>query len=114
MTFPCKEEFMVFEQLERQQVQIYPDACDYGVRLKDIKNIEFVRKSLNELIKFYKNRNGYKTRQWHNGKAVELFIPVELDGRFEEGVSLEVIFNNDSAGGFITINIFRSRYEVTK
>ncbi len=88
MTFPCKEEFVLFEQLERRQHRIYPDACDYGLPLGDIANIPALRESLNAMLSVFKKpRYHYEATTWIEwgnnvvgGKAVEFFIPVEYDG----------------------------------
>lgn len=116
MTFPCKEEFVLFEELDRQQRRIYPDACDYGIPLGDIADIQALRGSLNEMLgTFKKPRYHYEATKWGDdvigGKSVEFFIPVEYDGDQESGYKFKVGFCVDkfiNGGGFVTIEIERT------
>jgi hypothetical protein len=113
MTFPCKEEFVMFEQLERRQKRIYAEACDYGVPLGDIKDVPALRSALNSMLGVFKKpRHHYNAVTWGDailgGKSVEFFIPIEYDGDMESGYQFKVSFCIDrhvSGGGFISIDI---------
>lgn len=120
MTFPCKEEFVLFEHLERRQHRIYPDACDYGLPLGDIHDVPALRIALNEMLGVFKKpRYHYAASKWGDdvigGKAVEFFIPVEYDGDAEYGYQFKVSFCIDqhlAGGGFITIEIERATHPI--
>ncbi len=111
MTFPCKEELIEFEKWSNQQVQIYPDACDCGIRLGDIlpEKLEQMRVSLNEMIGMFKKpRYAYSADNWEGGRSVSFFVPIEMYGGLERGVSFRIAFLRDakiSGGGFISIDI---------
>ena len=114
MTFPCKEELVKFERWEQMQRQIYPDAADSGIKLGDIRDekLDEMRQDLNEMLKVFKKpQYDYRADNWHGGRSVEFFIPVELDEGMEQGYKFRVAFCCDSkvrGGGFISIDIIRS------
>lgn len=115
MTFPCKEEYVAFEQLAQRQERIYNDAADVGIPLAKVENISALRDQLKELISFYKKAfpQHYKAVQWAKGKSVEMFIPFEQDGPVLAGVTLSVTFNEDQkvkGGGFVSIDIQRDTH----
>ena len=107
MTFPCKEEYIAFEQLERRQHRIYPDACDHGILVSEIANIGEIRQNLNELIAMHKADRSYFAITWGNGKSVEMFIPFEIDDGVERGVILSVVKTMVRTGDFLSISITR-------
>lgn len=114
MTFPCKEEFIQFEQLEARQRQIYPDAADAGIPLAEV-DAPALRHALNEMLKVFKKPEyDYDAQQWGNGRtggrSVEFFIPIEYDGNQTAGYKFRVAFcadNKINGGGFISIDILR-------
>ena len=111
MTFPCKEEFIAFEKLEKRQRQLYLDACDVGIPYGEMNALE-VASQLNEMLKVFKKPEyDYKAQQWHGGKSVEFFIPVEYDEGMEHGYHFKVsgIFDKKLfGGGALTIEIRRT------
>lgn len=114
MTFPCKEELVAFEKLEARQRQIYPDACDAGILLGDIReeDLNKLRVDLNEMLKVFKKPEyDYRADTWHGGRSVEFFIPIEMDEGMEHGYKFRVAFCEDKkvrGGGFISIDINRT------
>lgn len=117
MTFPCKEEYVAFEQLARRQERIYNDAADMGIPLAKVENITTLRAQLKELMSFYRNAfpQHYKAVDICRYKSVEMFIPFEQDGPVLAGVTLSVTFNEDrkvKGGGFISIDIQRASHPV--
>lgn len=115
MGMPLDVEVHAFETLAKRQKRIYQDACDVGVPLAEIPNLDVVRNHLNELIKFYKNDRDYSASTWATGKSVKLFMLIEQDDGVEDGLVLDVSFNRDvkvPGGGFITISFGRRRREL--
>jgi hypothetical protein len=114
MTFPCKEELVRFEQHEARQKQIYPDAADSGILLGSLsdKELNAMRVDLNEMLKVFKKpQYGYAANNWHGGRSVEFFIPIEMDEGMEHGYQFRVAFCRDGhlpGGGFISIDIIRT------
>lgn len=104
MTFPLKEQFIQFEQLEKLQRRVYDDATDFGVKYKDV-NLTTARDALKDLMKVYP----YKASQWATGKNVRMFIPIEeAQPGYVHGYGLKVTANNDKkvdGGGFLSIEI---------
>lgn len=94
--FPAKEELIYFENLEKKQGRIYPDAADYGVKMDEIDRDE-ARKNLMILMKTY----GYKYDQWGTkgkdwGTETQVFIPIEQEEPGAvSGELLVVWFNRD-------------------
>ena len=113
MTFPCKEELVAFEQWANLQRQIYPDAADSGIKLGNIlpAKLEDMRRKLNEMLKVFKKpQYDYRADNWHGGRSVQFFIPVELDEGMEHGYTFRIAFCRDDkvlGGGFISIDIMR-------
>jgi hypothetical protein len=113
MTFPCKEEFVRFEQMSARQRQIHPDAADSGITLGDLHSdkLEAMRIDLNEMLKVFKKPDyDYRAYNWHGGRSVEFFIPVEHDEGLELGYKFRISFCRDKqvrGGGFISIDIRR-------
>lgn len=107
MTFPCKEELIEFERMDKLQKRIYPDACDYGIPLGDLlpATLEQMRVNLNEMLTVFKKPEYlYQASNWHNGRDVSFFIPIEDD----RGISVRIAFHRDpqvSGGGFIQIDL---------
>jgi hypothetical protein len=119
MTFPCKEEFIQFEELEKLQKQIYPEAADYGILLGDLPNLEDLRGALNEMLKVFKKPEyHYDAQSWgdqlyNGGKSVQFFIPIEMDEGMEVGYDFRIAFCIDHklrGGGFISIDINRGSH----
>lgn len=114
MTFPCKEELVRFERLEERQRQIYSDAADAGIVLGDLseEKLNAMRSDLNEMLTVFKKpKYDYRADNWHGGRSVEFFIPIEMDEGMEHGYKFRVAFCRDAkvrGGGFISIDIIRS------
>ena len=108
---PGKENLIFFEDLAKKQIQIYPDACDYGII---IKNGAFNRDSANlkEQINFHARAltEIYKSVRtvWTNGASLDLKIPFEIDEWREfVGVNVRLGFHIDRKKNiqFLSIDI---------
>lgn len=106
-----REELKLWEEFAAKQRRIYDDACDVGVPLAEIANVEDLRNAANEMIKTFKGQPLYKVSQWGNGKSVEFFIPIEYDGPNEYGYLVHIASHDDrkvAGGGFICCGINRT------
>lgn len=94
-----------FEEQFRHQIQIYPDAADFGVRIRNEEHKAEFRNQLRDLMGIYK----YVLTKWENGSSTKLFIPFEQEDSVYFGVSLTVTFNRDVRRTleFISITIER-------
>ena len=112
---PCKENFIYFEQLEPQQVQLFPDACDIGIVFETLKQKREAARNLRPLLDFYKSKNSI----WGSGgRTWEIKIPFEHpeDEYDKNGVILRVSFSEGERNtfdtfknkSFITIDIQRA------
>lgn len=86
-----KEEIYVFEQLARQQVQIYDDAADAG-----IIETPAVRKQIKDAVKTLANLEGYlHTSHGDAGPSswttVRVRVGWEYDGPYVNGTEVEVV-----------------------
>lgn len=93
-----REQLIYFEQLGKQQKQVYPDAADYGVIIAngsyDYQAQSFkaeIGKNARYLMETFK----HKTERWTNGAALELNIPFEMDEGVNVGVTLRLSFTYD-------------------
>jgi hypothetical protein len=101
--------YYYFEKLAKKQVQIYQDACDYGIKLNEVEKLK-AREALKELREIYKNKvdfYGSKKSSW--GSETEMFIPFEQDQGMYCGVKLKVDYHFDKSKKieFITIEFKR-------
>lgn len=118
MTFPLKENLIHFEDLAARQRRIYPDACDFGVKV-NLAEKGLAREFLVDLIRFY----GAKITRWgdksrSHGSNTKLFIPNERDDEgcfvLYGGITLDVSFNRDALRNveFLSIEISHARLVV--
>ncbi len=106
MTFPCKDDYIWFEQLSQRQHRIYPDAADYGYLVNQVVKDE-ARIHLTNLMAVY----GSTTTRWGDersgGSRTLVFVPFEQDDDRLHGAGLDVSFSRDAARHteFLTIEI---------
>jgi hypothetical protein len=87
--FPAKEDLIYFEELERKQERIYPDAADEGFIIDDKKQAE-ARKHIKELLDTY---NAKITKGPGKDTTTEMFIPFEQDEDFYMGVIMKIYYH---------------------
>lgn len=68
-----KEAFMIIDELTSQQEQIYPDACDYGVLVKEGDHNWNLAK---QLADWYGIEGSRHVTKYTTGTSVEIFISV--------------------------------------
>lgn len=109
--FPGKESLIELEELARQQIRIYPDACDIGIQVVDDQLRTRIHRLCQNLAKIYKN----KAKRWNGGSEWSCFIPFEQEGRNYIGVNLSVSYNTDRIrkANFFHIEICRGMQEET-
>lgn len=97
MSFPCKEELIGLEAFAKRQVQIYPDACDYGYKLNESDKNE-ARKLLKEITEFYGCKlTGRKERGQIIWSETKVAMPIEKETIDTYGcIILTVSYNFDS------------------
>jgi hypothetical protein len=105
-----KEELKFFEEQAEKQIQIYPDACDCGILLRDpAEKIPF-RDNLQRLREIYKST----VTHWGDSKTcfgseTKLFVEFERapEDMYSRGVFLTVSYAKDSVRKkeFISIDI---------
>jgi hypothetical protein len=107
--FPGKEAFVTLEELAEQQMQIWPDSCDRGLRITGSEiggNLQrTIHDACAELAKIYKN----KKSKWTLGVGWECFVPFEMAGEIYIGVIVKVSLNGMYQRGvkFFTIDFYR-------
>lgn len=104
-----KEAYFVIAEIIKQSVQIYPDACDFGVPYrKGDKNFTMVK----EMLAPYGNEKTKKVNQYAIGKDASIVIEVmdEWDSGAEEKYKLDIViptkgikYRNEQYDGYITI-----------
>lgn len=109
---PGKENFVYFEQLAKNQKQIYSDSCDYGIDLTPeiSKNTKF---NIDELKKIYK----FTENSWKGyvlfGKSISFNIPFEYENNIFIGINLKISYTVDKRKNkkYLTIDITRKTFE---
>lgn len=86
-----KEEIHVFEELARQQVQIYDDACDIGVIETPV-----VRRQIKNAVRTLANLEGYLHTAHGSGfncdwTTVRVRVGWEYDGPYVNGTEVEIV-----------------------
>ena len=89
---PGQEELRYFSDLERKQEQIYYDAADLGIPVRNINIKNQIKKELQELVGIY----GQKKNSWTNGASSTVFFVIEKDGPQWSGIEIEVSWHKDS------------------
>lgn len=112
MTFPGKENLIFFEDLERHQERIYPDACDLGIVFRPwggptcmSMNIKAqAREHIKALMKIYKYKierpahaRAPYDKDWKKATTTTMFIPFEFDEGRYHGVELKLVFEPHAA-----------------
>jgi len=87
--FPGREELHYFEDLMKQQKQIWPDAADDGYIITDQEHAE-ARRHMKELLDIYKAKI---TRGPGRDSTTEMFIPFEMDEGYYSGVIFKVFYH---------------------
>lgn len=108
MSFPAKENLIFFENLEKNQVRLWDDACDIGIDLtKYPVHKEKARENLLGLMKCY----AYKLERADDRRrsVTSIFIPFEFDEGAYLGVDLKVAFNTVRGREYLHISIQRAR-----
>jgi len=110
MSFPGKEALVVLEQLEKQQVRIWPDSMDVGLLHTNKLQIT-IHDACAELAKIYKNTKF----KWHLGVSWGCFVPFEMEGGTWVGVNVKVSLNGTYARGvkFFDIEITRATRDIS-
>lgn len=132
MSFPGKENLIFFEDLEKAQSRIFPDACDIGIEVTNTaqtlqgqskvgsKLKITARENILALMKIYPYkldrpehaRYPYDT-DFKTCSTTSLFIPFEFDDGAYQGVNLTVKFETLTRCGkvreFLNIEIERAR-----
>lgn len=92
---PHKEELIKFEQLARQQGQVYDDAADYGIVIKrglsEMFSLAELRTDMKALVKFYKPAHIAKPT-YHRWTFA---IPYEVDEGIAKGTQMVVEWHLD-------------------
>lgn len=107
--FPGKEALITLEKLEKQQVRIWPDSMDIGLRITESEiggNLQrTIRDACAELAKIYKNTKS----KWTLGVGWECFVPFEMESGTYAGVKVKVCLNGMYQRGvkFFSIDITR-------
>ena len=86
-----KEFFREFQDLVQSQKRIYPDACDYGIKVVNAKDPVCVR--VGKLINEYKHLVEDRTENinvHYSTCTVKLFIPWEVDNGMTVGTCIEL------------------------
>jgi hypothetical protein len=109
-----REQIIFFENMAKTQIRIFPDACDYGVDVRENKALkEEARKNLMWLMKTFE----YKIEYSRNDSVTSMFIPYEMEegmameGKVYSGIKLTVSYTtsvNKKKYEFITIDIVRA------
>ncbi len=114
MTFPCKEAFLFFEELEMNQHWIDPILKTKGLYLDELgdeKQIAETRKKLKTLIEFYgKSEYNYVAKVFDKesqSKYVQFFIPIEIDEGQEVGYKVFIAGFKCLPREYIRITILR-------
>jgi len=94
-----------FEEQERRQIQIYPDAADMGIRLRNDEHKAQFRDHLRDLMSIYK----YQLNKWEYGSSTSLFVPYECEDGIYFGVRVEVSWHRDTHRPLEFISIFIER-----
>lgn len=87
-----KESLKYFEALAKLQTQIFPDSCDYGVPSKYIDKDQLMEK-IADLIGLspYESSSHPVTNcdtPTQRNSVWTITLPIEQDGRYEQGVQL--------------------------
>lgn len=90
MGMPCKEELYQLEQIARRQVQVFPDACDIGIRIDGDRNPSeraMIRKFIQDMACCQEQVIEYK-----EGKKWRFWLPIEIDDGREHGMAVSISY----------------------
>ncbi len=94
-----KEQAAVFDYIEKNQYQIWPDSADCGIKLQPTNKLwEDVKESMKHLDGFHKSFSSYGSKDSGNyGKAVTVFIPWEMDDGLYSGTEYTITYHVTNA-----------------
>jgi hypothetical protein len=97
-----KEELHYFMELQKRQVQIYPDACDVGVIITDEERLLLrgMVKDLSEGLKTKMETWGDETRADNKtwGSSWECLLPFEYEDGYALGCMVKLNFHRAKVG----------------
>lgn len=109
-----KEELHVIENFAKRQGQIYPDACDFGVRLNERERHD-LRTAIQDLRRCVPTKPVERAIHGRDTYTkTELFVPFEMDEGLVAGIRVTVEFHGDRKGGFFTIESKRDALTVAQ